>query len=103
MPVIQPIAHVRINLMPASPSDTTYPRIYKVSSGWLIFLTLFGLVLAIGGILGARFLATEPLRNPQSRMWLIGLSLVFAGFGVYCLLSTLRSRVLLYPDHIEVE
>ena len=33
----------------------------------------------------------------------MGLCLVFAVLGIYCLLSTLRSRIVLFPDRIQVE
>jgi hypothetical protein len=92
MPIAQPLE-----------APSAYPRIYRASGGWLVALTFGGLVLAIGGIIGTWFLATEPLRNPNSRFWLIGLCLASAILGIYCLLSTFRSRVVLFPDRIEVE
>jgi len=82
---------------------SAYPRVYRASGGWLIALIICGVVLALGGIIGTWFIATEPLRSAQSRFWLVGLCLVFAALGVYCLLSTFRSRVVLFADRIEVE
>lgn len=78
-----------------------YPRIYRASGGWLAGLVACGLLLSIGGLGGAWYFATEPVRNPQARLWLVGLCVVFGLLGAYCILSTLRSRVLFYPDRIE--
>jgi hypothetical protein len=62
------------------------------------------LLLSIGGMAGAWFLSTEPLRaTAMSRIWLVGLCGVFGLLGVYCLISTFRSRVVLFPDRIEIE
>lgn len=69
----------------------------------MIFLSICGSALALGGIIGMWFTAAEPVRNAQSRFWLVGLCLVFTALGVYCLLSTFRSRVVLFADRIEVE
>jgi hypothetical protein len=86
------------------PADSSvYPRVYRASGGWLISLTLCGILLSIGGIAGTWFFSTQSVRNSHSRFWLIGLCLGFAALGIYCLLSTFRSRVVLFPDRIEVE
>jgi hypothetical protein len=82
---------------------SVYPRVYRASGGWLIALILCGSVLALGGIFGTWFLANATLRNLQSRFWLVGLCLAFGALGIYCLLSTFRSRVVLFADRIEVE
>lgn len=92
---------VRQMLSDASTISGSYPRIYRASGGWRVGLIACGLLLSIGGVAGAWYLATEPLRNPQARFWLVGLCAMFGLLGAYCLLSTLRSRVLLYPDRIE--
>jgi len=91
--------------MPAQPLEdpSAYPRVYRASGWWLIGLTFSGAVFAIGGMIGAWFAAKAPLQNPHGRLWLVGLGLAFGVFGVYCLLSTFRSRVVLFPDRIEVE
>src|ERR1035441_9457411 len=82
---------------------SVFPRVYRASRGWLIFLTLCGLLLTIGGTIGAWSAATAVLRNPQSRVGLVGLGLAFGALGIYCLLSTFRSKVVLFPDRIEIE
>ncbi len=54
-------------------------------------------------MVGAWFLAAAPPSNNSSRFLIIGLCFAFAALGVYCILSTLRSRVVLFADRIEVE
>ena len=80
----------------------SYPRVYRVSRGWLISLTLFGFLCSAGGIAGAWQFATRPAKSTQSPLWLAGLFVTIALFGIYCLLSTLRSRIVLFPDRIEI-
>jgi hypothetical protein len=82
---------------------SVYPRVYRASGGWLIYLTLFGLLLALGGISGTWFFTATSLPNPQSRLWLVGLCFAFVVLSIYFLLSTFRSRVVLFADRIEVE
>jgi hypothetical protein len=83
--------------------SSAYPRAYRASGGWLVALILCGLALAAGGVIGTWFSATASLRNPHSRFWLAGLCLAFGALGVYCILSTFRSKVVLFRDRIEVE
>jgi len=80
-----------------------YPRIYRASGGWLVALTLCGLLFVVGGAIGAWSLAAARHGNPQARFWLVSLCLAITAFGIYCLLSTFRSRVVLFVDRIEVE
>jgi len=87
---------------PPVENASAYPRVYRASGGWLFALILCGLMLGVGGIVGAWFSATASLGNPRARFWLIGLCVVFATLGIYCVLSTLRSRVVLFADPIEV-
>jgi hypothetical protein len=93
--------------MKMSPASTTisgnYPRVYRASGWWLVGLIVCGLLFSIGGMVGAWFLATKPLQILQARIWLVGLCCAFGLLGVYCLLWTLRSRVVLFPDRIEVK
>lgn len=91
--------------MSGDPSTTLlpYPQIYRSSGSWLIGLTFCGFAMSIGGGVGAYFFATASLRTPQLRLWLIGICLCFAVFGVYCLLYLFRFKVALFPDRIEVE
>jgi hypothetical protein len=85
-------------------NQSDFPRVYRASGGWLIFLTLIGAGFAIAGSIGSWWFAVyEPLQGSHSRFWLVGLCASFAALGVYCLLSSYRSRVVLYSDRIEVE
>jgi hypothetical protein len=83
--------------------SATYPRVYRASGFWRIALVLTGIILAAGGSFGTWFSAIGHLGKPGSRIWLVGLFLALCLLGVYCLLSTLRSRVVLFPDRIVVE
>jgi hypothetical protein len=78
------------------------PRVYRASGGWLITLMACGFLLAIGGLAGAWCSATATLNPPNARYWLVGICLTFGVLGVYTLLSTFRSKVLLFSDRIEI-
>ncbi len=80
-----------------------FPREYRATRGWVIFLGICGSGLAVGGAIGVWLLATTSLRNLQARFWLIGLFTVLAALGFYLLLSTFRSKVVLFADRIEVD
>lgn len=80
-----------------------FPRVYRASRGWLISMTLCGVLLAVGGMVGTWFAATAVPKPPQSRVWLIGLGLGFGCLGIYCLLSTFWFKIVLFPDRIEIE
>lgn len=84
--------------------QSDFPRVYRASGGWLVLLTTCGLGFAIAGSVGAWWFSVgDPHSNSHSAFWLVGLCITFAAFGIYCLLSTYRSRVVLFPDRIEVE
>jgi len=83
--------------------SAVYPRVYGASGGWLVTLTTCGSALALAGIAGAWFFATERIQSPRASLWLAGLCMAFAVLGIYCVLSTVRSRMVLFSDRIEVE
>src|SRR5690242_21025691 len=78
-----------------------YPRVYRVSGGWRIGLTLCGVLLSADGIAGACRFVKDSARTAQSPWWPASLFVALALFCIYCLLSTFRSRVVLYPDRME--
>ena len=80
-----------------------YPRVYRMTGGWSIFLALSAAAMFVGGMIGTWFAATGALKNPDSRIWLVGLGVAIAVFGLFCLLSLFQSRVRLFQDRIEVE
>lgn len=68
----------------------------------MVNLVGIGLLFAGGGVAMIIFVANDPVVRPQGRIWL---ELLFSGFvvmGVYLILSTIRSRVVLYEDRVEV-
>ncbi len=56
---------------------------------------------ALGGAIGAWQLVAKGPRN--GTLWIVGVCVLVAVFGIYCLLSTYRSKVVLFPDRIEAE
>jgi len=74
-----------------------------MTGGWSIFLALSAAAMFVGGMIGTWFAATGALKNPDSRIWLVGLGVAIAVFGLFCLLSLFQSRVRLFQDRIEVE
>jgi len=81
----------------------SYPRVYKPSGGWFTTLIVFGALFALGGLCSAWIVSRDAVVKPQNRNWLVGFLLSVAIFGVYCILSALRSRVVLFADRIEVK
>jgi hypothetical protein len=69
----------------------------------MVVLSLCGAGLVVGGIFGALSLAKPHSENPTAQPWLVALCLGFAGLGVYLLLSLFRSRVVLFPERLEIE
>ncbi|MGJ5816635.1 hypothetical protein [Paludibaculum fermentans] len=84
-------------------SSPQYPRTYRASGGWLIFLSLGGAVSALAGSIGAWwFVVVEPPRDSAGRFWLPCICCAFVALGVYLLLSVFLSRIVLFEDRIEV-
>lgn len=50
----------------------------------------------------AWFSATWPVRSSDKHAWLTIICLAFAILGLYCLLSSVRSKIILFTDRIEV-
>lgn len=80
-----------------------YPRVYRLAPGWAAFLLVFGTAAIVGGGAGVWYFATgHQARSPEAAMVLAGLCVLVIAFGVYVTLETLKSRVVLYADRIEV-
>ncbi len=76
--------------------ESSYPRVYRNSLGWTVFALLFCAGMATLMIV---------IPWPQKRGDQMAFAVAFGGlllFGAYVALNGLRSRVLLFPDRIEV-
>ena len=107
------IACLRATLSRNSPERTTfvqeklnpadYPRTYRMSPRWMIFMLVFGLAALTGGAWGIwYFQLPGHARDPISALVLRAFMLFVAGFGSYVVLSAVKSRVVLYPDRLAV-
>jgi hypothetical protein len=76
-------------------------HIYTTSLGWKAFMMIFGAAMAIGGLVAIWFIHTDPVITSEGAVWLDLLSLASAAFGIFCLLSFSRYRVVLTRDGIE--
>ena len=82
---------------------TVYPRTYRVTPGWQVFLIGSSLVLGIPSVLGILYLASRHEAHPKSAIFfLAGICVTFAALSVYLMLTTLRSKIVLFADRIEI-
>jgi hypothetical protein len=80
-----------------------YPRTYRPSGGWTVFLFLVAALVAIGGALGVWYFGTgHEVRSPKDAMMLVGVCSAFVLLGLWLILFLLRFRILLLADGIEV-
>lgn len=80
-------------------SDTSvYPRTYKVSAGWKFFLLLVGLALLSGGA----FLMWKQPGPPKNAVFFIIIGGISAVAGLYTIIDTILSKVVLHADAIEL-
>jgi len=81
-----------------------YPRTYKPSTGYLLFLSTVGALCAAGGIAGIIYFGTgHEMTTMQSQLILIGLSLLFLLLGIFLIGSVLTSRLIVSADSIELK
>jgi hypothetical protein len=85
-----------------SEDSNSIARVYRASGVWLLVLLACGILSTAGGVAGALYVAKATLKTPHARPWLVGLCAAFGVLGIYTLLSTFRSRVVLFRDRIEV-
>lgn len=78
--------------------SSTYPRVYRATPWLFALMFAGGAGMAIGGVIGAVYWATHSHRGP----YLSAVAIASALLGVYCLMSTFRSRLVLFPDRIEI-
>lgn len=82
---------------------TVYPRTYRVSRGWQVCLMGSSLSLGIPGVFGIVYFASGHQADTKSATYLwIGICVIFAALSVYLILTTLRSKIVLFADRIEI-
>lgn len=93
-----------VDTSPRLPTDPTlYPRSYRASRGYAIFVNFFSGMIAVGGCLGIWFLATAHAKNPFGAAILIVACLAFVLLGAYNIAATRRYLVTLRSDAIIVQ
>jgi len=81
-----------------------YPRTYKPSTGYLLFLGTVSVLCAAGGIAGIIYFGTgHEMTTMQSQLALVVLSFLFLLLGIYLITAVLTSRLTFGPDFIEVK
>ncbi len=80
-----------------------YPRTYRVSRGWQIFLIGSSLILGVPSTFGVLYFASGREADTKGATYLlIGICFIFAALSFYLLLTTLRSKIVLFADRIEI-
>ena len=81
-----------------------YPRAYKPSTGYLLFLGAIGCLCSAGGIAGIIYFgAGHEMANERQKFIFVGLSALFLLLGIYLIGAVLTSRLIFGPDFIEVK
>ena len=81
-----------------------YPRTYKPSTGYLLFLGTVSCLCAAGGIAGIIYFGTgHEMTSTRSQFALVVLCFLFLLLGIYLISAVLTSRLILGPDFIEVK
>jgi hypothetical protein len=75
-----------------------YPRTYRLTGGWMTLMVAFGAAATAGGIAELWF-ASKPTTSSSLMAFLV--CSVFVIFGIYAILSALRSRLVLFADRVE--
>ncbi|WP_031498429.1 hypothetical protein [Bryobacter aggregatus] len=80
-----------------------YPRTYLVSRGWKVFLIGLSLLLGIPSVLGMFYFGAGHQGETKSQIHLmVGICLIFIALCAYLILTTLRSKIVLFADRIEI-
>jgi hypothetical protein len=80
-----------------------YPRTYPVSTGWRVFLIGISLLLGLPSLVGIVYLASGQVQGLKGGIYLLGgICAAFAALSIYLILSTLRSKIVLFADRIEI-
>ncbi|HET6931488.1 MAG TPA: hypothetical protein VFI45_14280 [Candidatus Acidoferrum sp.] len=85
-------------------NPSLYPRTYKPSAGYLLFLGTIGFLCAAGGSAGMYYFGTgHEMTTMSSQVALVVLCFCFLLLGIYLLAAVLTSRLILGPDFFEVK
>ena len=84
-----------MDLSPLPFEASNYPRTYRVSHGYAVFLGLCGGLLALGGCTGSWYFATTPELRGARSTFLTLLCLAFAFLGAYLIVLITRMSVTL--------
>jgi hypothetical protein len=86
-----------------SNARNSYPRIYRMKAGWLIFLLTAATISLAVGLLGVALLsALHPARIFGGAMLLKTAPFVFIFAGAYTFANELTAKIILYADEIKV-
>lgn len=81
----------------------TFPRTYRVKSGWRFFLLGSALLFGVPSLYGLWYLGLGRVTTSMTGVYcLLGICITFLAGSVYLALTTLRSKIVLYADRIEV-
>jgi hypothetical protein len=85
-------------------SPSLYPRTYRPSTRYLLFLGTVSCLCAAGGIAGILYFGTgHEMTSVRSQVALVVLSFLFLLLGAYLISAVLTSRLILGPDFIQVK
>ena len=85
-------------------NPSLYPRAYKPSIGYLLFLSTVSMLCAAGGIAGMYYFGTgHEMTSVRSQFALVVLCFFFLLLGTYLITAVLTSRLILGPDFFEVK
>lgn len=82
---------------------TAYPRTYRVSRGWRVFLIGSSLALGMPSLFGLLYFASGHRADKESTTYLwIAICVAFVVVSAYLVLTMLRSKIVLFADRIEI-
>src|SRR6266478_2211943 len=85
-------------------NPSLYPRTYKPSTGYVLFLGTASCLCAAGGIAGIAYFGTgHEVKGPRDEFMLVGLSALFLLLGLFLFGSVLTSRLIVSADSIELK
>jgi hypothetical protein len=83
--------------------QTSYPRTYRMKPGWMIFLVLLGVSCVGGGMLGAWYFgSSHEMHGWGVATFFAGVCVLFVLLGAYLVIDTLKSKVIVSADAIEI-